>query len=76
MARAVLGLSAVIAAATAYTTVTAPRQYEPPIAPGASVSGVPPLSGPQRLTDETRQLREKLRGHPAHRPERLAPSLE
>ncbi|MEU9180659.1 helix-turn-helix domain-containing protein [Streptomyces sp. NPDC048550] len=74
--RAVLGLSAVIAAATAYTTVTAPRQYEPPIAPGASVSGVPPLSGPQRLTDETRQLREKLRGHPAHRPERLAPSLE
>ncbi|MFE6841597.1 helix-turn-helix domain-containing protein [Streptomyces sp. NPDC057686] len=74
--RAVLGLSAVIAVATAYTTVTAPRHYEPPIAPGASVSGVPPLSGPQRLTDETRQLRERLRAHPAHRPERLAPSLE
>ncbi|MCX4628045.1 helix-turn-helix domain-containing protein [Streptomyces sp. NBC_01443] len=74
--RAVLGLSAVIAVATAYTAATAPRQYEPPIAPGASVSGVPPLSGPQRLTDETRQLREKLRAHPAHRPERLAPGLE
>ncbi|KOY57957.1 transcriptional regulator [Streptomyces sp. XY332] len=76
LTRAVLGLSAVIAVATAYTTVTAPRQYEPPIAPGASVSGVPPLSGPQRLTAETRQLREKLRAHPAHRPERLAPSPE
>ncbi|MFE3585529.1 helix-turn-helix domain-containing protein [Streptomyces vinaceus] len=74
--RAFLGLTAVIAVATAYTTATAPRQYEPPIAPGASVSGVPPLAGPQRLTDETRQLREKLRAHPAHRPERIAPSLE
>ncbi|MFJ3907217.1 helix-turn-helix domain-containing protein [Streptomyces vinaceus] len=74
--RAFLGLTAVIAVATAYTTVTAPRQYEPPLAPGASVSGVPPLAGPQRLTDETRQLREKLRAHPAHRPERIAPSLE
>ncbi|MFE2551535.1 helix-turn-helix domain-containing protein [Streptomyces sp. NPDC059355] len=74
--RAFLGLTAVIAAATAYTTATAPRQYEPPIAPGASVSGVPPLAGPQRLTDETRQLREKLRSHPAHRPERIAPGLE
>ncbi|MFD5506151.1 helix-turn-helix domain-containing protein [Streptomyces sp. NPDC127051] len=76
LTRAVLGLTAVIAVATAYTTATAPRQYEPPIAPGASVSGVPPLAGPQRLTDETRQLRERLRAHPAHRPERLAPSLE
>ncbi|MFF4101134.1 helix-turn-helix domain-containing protein [Streptomyces sp. NPDC001903] len=74
--RVFLGLTAVIAVATAYTTATAPRQYEPPIAPGASVSGVPPLAGPQRLTDETRQLREKLRSHPAHRPERIAPSLE
>ncbi|MFD7085099.1 helix-turn-helix domain-containing protein [Streptomyces sp. NPDC059918] len=74
--RVFLGLTAVIAVATAYTTATAPRQYEPPIAPGASVSGVPPLAGPQRLTDETRQLRERLRAHPAHRPERIAPSLE
>ncbi|MFE2145966.1 helix-turn-helix domain-containing protein [Streptomyces sp. NPDC059456] len=74
--RAFLGLTAVIAVATAYTTVTAPRQYEPPVAPGASVSGVPPLSGPQRLTEETRQLHDKLREHPAHKPDRLAPSLE
>ncbi|MER7463972.1 helix-turn-helix domain-containing protein [Streptomyces sp. NPDC097981] len=74
--RAVLGLTAVIAVATAYTTVTAPRQYEPPVAPGMSVSGVPPLSGPQRITNETRQLHDKLRGHPAHGPARLAPGLE
>ncbi|KPH97362.1 transcriptional regulator, XRE family [Actinobacteria bacterium OV450] len=74
--RAFLGLTAVIAVATAYTTVTAPRQYEPPVAPGASVSGVPPLSGPQRLTEETRRLHDKLRAHPAHKPDRLAPSLE
>ncbi|MET9882184.1 helix-turn-helix domain-containing protein [Streptomyces sp. NPDC006430] len=74
--RAVLGLTAVIAVATGYTTVTAPRQYEPPVAPGASVSGVPPLSGPQRLTKETKQLHDKLRADPAAGPARLAPRIE
>ncbi|MEV0411992.1 helix-turn-helix domain-containing protein [Streptomyces sp. NPDC050448] len=74
--RAVLGLSAVIAVATAYTTATAPRQYEPPVPLGASVSGVPPLSGPQRPTQQTRQLHDKLRAHPAHGPARIAPKPE
>ncbi|MFC9299624.1 helix-turn-helix domain-containing protein [Streptomyces sp. NPDC057011] len=74
--RAVVSVTAVIAAATAYTARTAPTQYEPPIAPGASVSGVPPHSGPQRLTEESRALHDKLRADPAAGPARLAPKVE
>ncbi|MGW5846841.1 helix-turn-helix domain-containing protein [Streptomyces sp. NPDC055254] len=74
--RATVGLTAVIAAATAYTAVTAPTHYEPPRSPGASVSGVPPLSGPQRLTEQSRQLQDKLRADPAAGPGRLAPLSE
>ncbi|WP_430625697.1 helix-turn-helix domain-containing protein [Streptomyces sp. NBC_01264] len=74
--RAVVGVSAVIAAATAYTWVTAPTEYEPPRAPGASVSGVPPHGGPQHLTDEGRQLHDKLLSDPAAGPSRISPSLE
>ncbi|MEU9039884.1 DNA-directed RNA polymerase sigma-70 factor, partial [Streptomyces sp. NPDC048352] len=76
LARAALVLTAVIAASTGYTTVTAPDHYEPPVAPGASVSGVPPLSGPQRLTEESRDLQDKLRADPAAGPHRLSPSSE
>ncbi|MFJ4780362.1 helix-turn-helix domain-containing protein [Streptomyces sp. NPDC088762] len=75
-ARAALSLTAVIAVASAYTVATAPTQYEPPIAPGESVSGVPPLSGPQRLTDQGKELQEKLRGDPAAGPARLAPRID
>ncbi|MDD9378352.1 DNA-directed RNA polymerase sigma-70 factor [Streptomyces sp. ZAF1911] len=74
--RAVVGVTAVITAATAYTWVTAPTEYEPPRAPGASVSGVPPHSGPQQLTDEGRQLHDKLLSDPSAGPSRISPSLE
>ncbi|MFE1554880.1 hypothetical protein ACFW6V_07780 [Streptomyces sp. NPDC058734] len=76
LARAALVLTAVIAASTGYTTVTAPDHYEPPVAPGASVSGVPPLSGPPRLTETSRYLQDKLRADPAAGPHRLHPELE
>lgn len=75
-ARAALGLTAAIAVATGYTTVTAPDRYEPPLPPGASVSGVPPHSGPQRLTDRSRELQDKLRDAPAAGPARISPGLE
>lgn len=74
--RAVLGVTAAITAATAYTWVTAPTEYEPPRAPGASVSGVPPHSGPQQLTDEGRELHDKLLSDPSAGPSRISPSLE
>ncbi|MFD0380837.1 helix-turn-helix domain-containing protein [Streptomyces sp. NPDC127112] len=75
-ARAALMLTAVIAAATGYTTVTAPDHYVAPVPAGVSVSGVPPLSGPPRLTETSRALQDRLREHPAAGPRRLHPSLE
>ncbi|MEW5535134.1 DNA-directed RNA polymerase sigma-70 factor, partial [Streptomyces virginiae] len=74
--RATLGLTAMITAATAYTAATAPTRYDPPLAPGESVSGVPPLSGPQQLTERSRQLHDKLRADPEAGPARVAPRLD
>ncbi|MFD7260957.1 helix-turn-helix domain-containing protein [Streptomyces sp. NPDC059874] len=74
--RTVIGLTAVIAVATAYTAATAPTKYDPPNAPGANVSGVPPHSGPQRLTEESRALHDKLRSDPAAGPARIVPKVE
>ncbi|MFD9408422.1 RNA polymerase sigma factor [Streptomyces sp. NPDC059989] len=74
--RAAVGLTALIAAASAYTATTAPTEYEPPMAPGANVSGVPPHSGPQRVTEESKALHDKLRAHPAAGPARLTPRTE
>ncbi|WP_329197636.1 MULTISPECIES: helix-turn-helix domain-containing protein [unclassified Streptomyces] len=76
LSRAALGLTAVIAVATAYTATTAPTQYIPPLAPGSSVSGVPPLSGPQRFTEQSKELHDRLRSEPAAGPARLAPKSE
>ncbi|WP_405678912.1 helix-turn-helix domain-containing protein [Streptomyces sp. NBC_00868] len=74
--RAAVSLTSVIAVATAYTAATAPTHYEPPIAPGSNVSGVPPLSGPQQLTEHSRQLHDKLRADPAAGPARITPRIE
>ncbi|MEV7546875.1 helix-turn-helix domain-containing protein [Streptomyces sp. NPDC089915] len=75
-ARAALVLTAVIAVATGYTTVTAPDHYVAPVAPGTGVSGVPALAGPPRVTETSRALQDKLRADPAAGPHRIHPSLE
>ncbi|MFI7360223.1 helix-turn-helix domain-containing protein [Streptomyces avidinii] len=74
--RATLSLTAMIAVSTAYTVMTAPTHYEPPLAPGESVSGVPPLAGPQQLTERSRQLHDKLLADPQAGPARIAPKGE
>lgn len=74
--RATLSLTAMIAVSTAYTLMTAPTHYEPPLAPGESVSGVPPLAGPPQVTERSRQLHDKLRADPEAGPARLAPKAE
>ncbi|MFJ3634685.1 helix-turn-helix domain-containing protein [Streptomyces sp. NPDC090112] len=74
--RATLSLTAMITMATAYTATTAPTRYEPPMWPGESVSGVPPLSGPQRLTERSQELRDRLRADPEAGPARVAPRIE
>ncbi|WUQ53643.1 helix-turn-helix domain-containing protein [Streptomyces virginiae] len=74
--RATLSLTAMIAVSTSYTLMTAPTRYEPPLAPGESVSGVPPLAGPQQLTERGKQLHDKLRADPQAGPARIAPRIE
>ncbi|WKD33025.1 helix-turn-helix domain-containing protein [Streptomyces xanthophaeus] len=74
--RATLSLTAMIAVSTAYTLMTAPTHYEPPLAPGESVSGVPPLAGPQQLTERSRKLHDKLLADPEAGPARIAPKVE
>ncbi|MFE1875928.1 RNA polymerase sigma factor [Streptomyces sp. NPDC059496] len=74
--RATLSLTAMIAVSTAYTVMTAPTHYEPPLAPGESVSGVPPLAGPQQLTERSRKLHDKLLADPEAGPARIAPKVE
>ncbi|MGW7331999.1 helix-turn-helix domain-containing protein [Streptomyces sp. NPDC054840] len=73
--RATLSLTAMIAVSTAYTLMTAPTHYEPPLAPGESVSGVPPLAGPQQLTEHGKQLHDKLLADPEAGPARIAPRI-
>lgn len=71
--RAAIGLTALIIGATAFTLATAPTAYQPPLAPGEAVDGVPVLSGPQRLTPQEAALRDKLRSVPVAGPPRLVP---
>jgi DNA-directed RNA polymerase specialized sigma24 family protein/transcriptional regulator with XRE-family HTH domain len=72
--RVVAAATALIIAATAFTLVTAPRQYDPPISPAQQIEGVPaPQHGPHRLTEQDRELRDKLRSEPVSGPGRLLP---
>ncbi|WP_228979940.1 sigma factor-like helix-turn-helix DNA-binding protein [Streptomyces sp. DH12] len=72
--RGTVALTALIAAATAFTLATAPTRYEPPLAPGEAVGGVPVLSGPQQLTPEDELLRARLHAEPVTGPARLVPA--
>ncbi|MFV2119628.1 hypothetical protein ACE14D_14750 [Streptomyces sp. Act-28] len=72
--RGTAALSALIAMATAFTLATAPTRYEPPLAPGEVVSGVPVLSGPERLTRQEEALRSHLAREAVTGPARLVPS--
>ncbi|NUK04899.1 sigma factor-like helix-turn-helix DNA-binding protein, partial [Streptomyces lunaelactis] len=71
--RAAITVTTLIVSATAFTLVKAPTRYEPPLAPGRPVGGVPVHSGPQALTHRDKQLRQQLRSRLTHGPERLVP---
>ncbi|MFC8079821.1 helix-turn-helix domain-containing protein [Streptomyces sp. NPDC057307] len=73
--RAAIAVTVLIIGATAYTVVTAPRQYEPTPAPGQRVGGVPAPMGPQKLSKQDLKLRAKLRAVPLNGPERLLPRI-
>lgn len=74
--RAVLGVTAVLIGVTGFTAATAPTRYVPVNAPGETVNGVPVRGGPQKLSPEDLELRDKLRSEPNPGPERLIPTAE
>ncbi|MFF9111800.1 helix-turn-helix domain-containing protein [Streptomyces sp. NPDC014805] len=73
--RAAIAFTVAIIGATALTLRSAPTQYEPPVAPGEAVRGVPPKPAPGPLSATEIALREKLRGEMSSGPERLTPSV-
>ncbi|MFD9221251.1 sigma factor-like helix-turn-helix DNA-binding protein [Streptomyces sp. NPDC060064] len=72
--RVAIAVTTLIVSATAFTVVTAPTRYEPPLAPAQQVDGGPVLSGPQ-LPQRDTALRKQLRSLLANGPERLVPQI-
>nr|WP_310887585.1 RNA polymerase subunit sigma-70 [Streptomyces shenzhenensis] len=71
--RAAIAFTVAIIGSTALALRTAPTHYEPPLAPGHKVRGIPqnPVLGPLSPTEQ--QLRAKLHTETANGPERLLP---
>ncbi|MEV1077872.1 helix-turn-helix domain-containing protein [Streptomyces sp. NPDC050211] len=73
--RAAIAFTVALIGTTALTLRSAPTQYEPPVAPGTDVRGVPKRVAPGPLSEAESELREKLRDETARGPERLLPTL-
>ncbi|MGA5108882.1 helix-turn-helix domain-containing protein [Streptomyces pseudogriseolus] len=71
--RTAAALTVVLIGSTAMTLRTAPTHYVPPVPPGETVRGVPARVAPGPLSDEERELRDRLREALHHGPERLTP---
>ncbi|MEU1535765.1 RNA polymerase subunit sigma-24 [Streptomyces fagopyri] len=71
--RAAMAFTAVFIGITSLTLRAAPDHYEPPLAPGATVNGLPPRVAPGPLSHEELVLRARLRAAAASGPERLVP---
>ncbi|MEU5886664.1 sigma factor-like helix-turn-helix DNA-binding protein [Streptomyces sp. NPDC047461] len=71
--RAAIAFTVALIGTTALTVRTAPTHYEPPVAPGAEIEGVPPRVAQGALSAAEAELREKLRGGMTSGPERVFP---
>ncbi|MFD3835010.1 sigma factor-like helix-turn-helix DNA-binding protein [Streptomyces sp. NPDC058642] len=71
--RAAIAFTVALIGTTALTVRTAPTHYEPPVAPGAEIQGVPPRVAQGALSEAETELREKLRGGMTSGPERVLP---
>ncbi|MFF2998319.1 helix-turn-helix domain-containing protein [Streptomyces sp. NPDC057950] len=71
--RAAMAFTAVFIGITSLTLRAAPDHYEPPLAPGATVNGLPPRIAPGPLSQEELALRARLKAATASGPERLVP---
>ncbi|WP_308408772.1 sigma factor-like helix-turn-helix DNA-binding protein [Streptomyces sp. AC627_RSS907] len=73
LTRAAIAFTVAFIGTTALTLRSAPTHYEPPVAPGETVRGVPPRVAPGPLSDRQLKLRQKLRDQLQDGPERLVP---
>ncbi|MFY1677155.1 helix-turn-helix domain-containing protein [Streptomyces sp. WMMC905] len=73
LTRTAIVCTAALIGATALTAGTAPTRYEPPVASGDAVRGVPPRQAQGSLSEEARKLRAALDDHPLGGPHRLTP---
>ncbi|MER6675836.1 helix-turn-helix domain-containing protein [Streptomyces sp. NPDC000983] len=73
--RAAIAFTVALIGTTALSLRTAPTRYEPPVAPGATVQGVPPNVAPGPLSEKEQELRKKLREETVSGPDRLVPQL-
>jgi DNA-directed RNA polymerase specialized sigma24 family protein len=71
--RAAIAFTVTLIGTTALTLRTAPTHYEPPVAPGATVQGLPPKVAPGPLSEKEARLRAKLRSQAQNGPERVLP---
>ncbi|MFG2128132.1 helix-turn-helix domain-containing protein [Streptomyces sp. NPDC048751] len=71
--RAAIAFTVALIGTTALALKTAPTHYEPPVAPGQAVRGVPPKVALGALSEEELELRDKLREEMAGGPERVLP---
>jgi DNA-directed RNA polymerase specialized sigma24 family protein len=72
--RAAIGFTVALMGATALTLRTAPTHYEPPVAPGEAVRGVPPRVAQGPLSEGELELREQLREATVSGPAKLTPA--
>lgn len=70
---AAIAFTLALTAATTFTLHTAPTRYEPPVAPGTAVQGVPAKPAPGSLSQTEQNLRKKLKEETANGPERVTP---
>ncbi|MFD7168408.1 sigma factor-like helix-turn-helix DNA-binding protein [Streptomyces violascens] len=73
--RAAIAFTTLIVGATMFTVATVPQFHVFPVPPGERVADVPAISGPQRLTGEDVELRDKLRTAPGRGPYRVFPDI-
>lgn len=71
--RAAIAFTVLLIGATSLTLRTAPDHYEPPMAPGATVRGLPPRAASGPLSDEQLELHAFLKDQMVSGPERLVP---
>ncbi|MFF4904398.1 RNA polymerase subunit sigma-70 [Streptomyces sp. NPDC001260] len=70
---AAIAFTVALIGTTSFALRTAPTHYEPPVAAGRAIEGLPPRVSQGALSDEEAELRAKLRRETANGPERLVP---